>query len=165
VSTADTRNAVHKNVALLLRNRDITAWWWIINRVKYLTGNVSSTWLTDMNDWDVLIIKGGNFTIGDDYVSWTNDFDSRNYYFNSGTTSLESISHKWIIVLKDDITGSGGYIYIKPDVRFIGASLFADESVESVKYDGTPFSISNSARTFLLNKQLVIFGRWCSSCR
>jgi hypothetical protein len=43
-------------------------------------------------------------------------------------------------------------------VRFIGASLFADESVESVKYDGTPFSISNSARTFLLNKQLVIFG-------
>jgi hypothetical protein len=25
VSTADTRNAVHKNVALLLRNRDITA--------------------------------------------------------------------------------------------------------------------------------------------
>lgn len=159
VSTADTRNAIHKNVALLLRNREITAGWWIINRVKYLTGDVKSSTLWDISSWDVLIIKGGNFIIGDDYAVWGTDFDSRNYYFNNGTTSLESVAHKGIIVLKDDVTGSGGYIYIKPDVRFIGASLFADESIMSVKYTNSePFDKSNSARTFLLNKQLIIFG-------
>lgn len=156
-NSADTRNAVYKNVAVLLRNREVSSGWWIINRVKYLVWDVKSTNLTDMDQWDTLIIKGGNFFIGDEYPLTDTDFDARNYFFNSGSTWLEDVPHKWIIVIKDE-NNIGGNIFIKPDVRFIGAILFADESIESVKYNGTTFSTSNSARTVILNKQLVIYG-------
>ncbi len=162
VNSAETRNAFHKNAALLTRNRTAVAWGWIVNRVKYITWNATSSDLTDASSWDVLIIKWWDLRIGGIYTADNNDstyqpFDDRNYYFNSGTTSLASIAHKWIIVLKDD-NGIGGNIYIKPDVRFIWASLFADESIESADYNGDKFTKSNSVRTFLLNKQLVIYG-------
>lgn len=143
-NSADTRNAVHKNVATLIRNRLV--WWWIINRVKYLTGNVNSTDLTDITPWDTLIIKGWDLTIGDS-----------SFNVSAATTSLKEIPHKGIIVLQDD-NGVGGNIYIKPDVHFIGATLFADESIQSVNDAGALFSKSNSDRTFLLNKQLIIYG-------
>ena len=45
-----------------------------------------------------------------------------------------------------------------PDVRFIGATLFADESVMSVNYAAKVFQKSSSSRTVLLDKQLVIYG-------
>ena len=66
--------------------------------MKYLTGDVNSVDLTDMNSWDVLIVKGGNFIIGDNYPNPTDmshpPLEDRNYYFNSGTTSLGSVAHK-----------------------------------------------------------------------
>lgn len=160
LNSANTRNAIYKNVALLLRNRELLAWWWIINRVKYLVWDIDSTTLLDMDQWDTLIIKGWNFTIGDNYNDLTRTYPSlelRNYYFNSGSLWLDTVAHKGIIVLKDE-NGIGGNIYIKPDVRFIWASLFADESIESVKYSWNTFSSSNSARTVQLDKQLVIYG-------
>jgi hypothetical protein len=142
-NSADVRNAVHKNVAILLRNRapssDTTK---IVNRVKYVTGDqTGSTVFADFWSWDTLVIKDGNLTI-----------DAN---FNSGP-NLNSISHKGIIVLSED--GTKGNIYIKPNVQFIGATLFADESIYSVNDMGAVYTNSDSARTSDLNKQLVFYG-------
>ncbi len=151
LNSADTRNAVHKNVALLLRWGRTPG---IINRVKYITTDTTSSALqnaTDWNDWDTLIIQWGNLTIDND--------------FNSGATFQDTL-HKGVIVLsKDDTSDSatnGWFIYIKKEPRFIGASLFADQSIFSV-HDlpaggVAPYSTSDSDRTKNLDKQLVFYG-------
>lgn len=64
-NSADARNAVHKNVAMLLRNRtdfqtstSYSPMDGIINRVKYISGSISlSTLDNDRNYWDVVVVK------------------------------------------------------------------------------------------------------------
>lgn len=51
-----------------------------------------------------------------------------------------------------------GNIFIKPDVQFIGATIYADGFIESVDYAGNPFVVSDENRTLTLNDQIVFVG-------
>ena len=60
LNSADLRNRVRKNVALLLRNRDNTSKSKIIGRLKYIVGDYKISdlmALSDRDDWDTLVIQ------------------------------------------------------------------------------------------------------------
>lgn len=61
MNSADVRNLIRKNVGILTRNRvpgtSLLSSDGIVNRVKYLKGDVTLSTLTDIDKWDTLIIE------------------------------------------------------------------------------------------------------------
>ncbi len=148
VNSADLRNRIRKNVALLIRNRENPEDQ-IIGRFKYVKGDKKLSELMalpDKNDWDTLVIQWGNLIIDQN--------------FNTGAigAKLADLIHKGIIVFANDTRTAGGNIYITPNVSFIWWALFAEESVMSANSSWTPYTVSNSARTKDLSNQLVFYG-------
>lgn len=157
IPTQKYRDTLYKNVAFLTRNRtakkandttnplESTD---IIKGILYVDGDIT---LDSNNDpsiptnalawWNTIIVKNGNVT-----------FDAE--YFNSGSTA-KPVS---IVALADSNNPGKGNIYIRPNVRYINANMYADGSAQSVDASGKPFAKSDSARTKALEKQLVIKG-------
>lgn len=137
---ADMRNQIKKNVWLLTRNRkpgsSASPIGNIASRVKYLQWDITLSTLTDLSEWDTLIIEKWNLIIDAD--------------FNIAKT------RKGIIVIGE--SGWKWHIYIKPNVQFIGAKLFAEDSIESIRDDGSIIDYSDSDRALMLSKQIVFFG-------
>lgn len=131
-SWASVRATINKNIAPLLRNRSSDT---IIGGIKYVTGDLHLSGSVD--GWKTLVIYGGDLT-----------------FQNTFNPEKKNIG---IIVLKD-ADGKGGNVYITPDVAFIGGTIFADGSVESVTKNGEIFPKSTRTRSKLLKHQLVFYG-------
>jgi len=134
-SWVGARTLVAKNVAELTRNRsagtaDAPT---IVNGVAYVKGDMT---LTGDPSWKTLIVQEGNITF-----SGTFNPDKKNI---------------GIIALKGTKADKGN-VYILPNVNFIGGTIFAEGSVESVNTLGEPFESSTRLRTKLLNKQIVFY--------
>jgi hypothetical protein len=113
-----------------------------VNNVKYIDANkwtvkVEISW--EINDYETLIVKNWNVII-----SW----------------DLNTTNNKlWIIVLNEDLSNKTLWnVYIKPNVNYINAIIYADGSVISADSSWNPFMTDSSDRTLALQKQLVL--RW-----
>ncbi len=133
IGWSTVQNTIRKNVALLIRNRtpDDSK---IINWVLYRQGDVT---LSGNSNWDTLIVIDGNITID-------NNFNTEK-------------KTKGIILLRDQ-NETKWNVFIKPNVEYIQATIFADGSIESVDTGGSIFTTSDNRRTDMLDSQLVL--RW-----
>lgn len=91
----------------------------------------------EVSDWTTLVVMDGNVTISDNF-----------------NTAKKNIG---IILLHDkDLTKSNIYIY--PNVGFIGATIYADGSIESTDMTGNIFTTSDKTRSDSLMNQIVFYG-------
>ncbi len=127
------RDLIVREVANLTRNRSANDGK-NISGVKYVSGDRT---LSGDPDFTTLIVEDGNVT-----------FD------NNFNTQKKNIA----IILINKTDSSKGNIYIKPNVAFISALIFADGSIESIDDSGNIFGQSNSERGRTLNKQIVFHG-------
>lgn len=89
--------------------------------------------------YETLIVKNGNVTIEDDL-----------------NTSGEKL---WIIIIKDNSQDETiGNLYIKPNVKYIDAVIYADGSARSVDNAGNEYGLDSPTRTIDLNNQLFLLG-------
>lgn len=133
-SWVTARNAVTREIAELTRNRQADGK--VINGVKYVSGN--QTLSGEVNgSYKTLIVEDGDVT-----------FD------NNFNTAKENIAI--ILVRKNDQSKSN--VYVKPNVAFISAFIFAEGSMESVNDGGEVFMKSDRARSQTLSKQIVFHG-------
>lgn len=136
LSKSTQRNDIRKNAILLVK------WmksWDISNGVKYVEwDNITINWNLQ---YETLVVKNWNIII-----SWDINRDWKKL---------------WIIVLKDwyDINydfNKFWNIYIKPNVLFINASIYADWWIISADTYWNPYLYDTSDRTNNLINQLVI---------
>lgn len=128
------RNGIAKEVANLTRNRNPDGT--VVNNVKYHKGDITLS--GDITWYQTLIIEDGNLTINGD--------------LNPSKANIGII-----LINKNDT--SKGNIYITPNVQFVGATIFADGSVISVREaTNHDFIIKEDRDTSLSKKQIVFYG-------
>ncbi|EKD44768.1 MAG: hypothetical protein ACD_71C00011G0002, partial [uncultured bacterium (gcode 4)] len=136
ISKSDMRTTIRKNAYTLIRWR--TSSETVIGGVKYHEGDYTLSWEPT---YETLIVKNGNLTI-------TENFNTINKKFG-------------IIVLRDSATQTTqGNIYVRPNVRYIRAAMYADGGIISNGFlNDTVGNYKDSAtRTNVLSEQLVIKG-------
>lgn len=137
------KELIYKNVSYITRNRKPDGS--IVNKIKYASWDKIISEFTDTDKWDILILKNGNLTF---------DTDFNAEYPNPPYTS------KTLVILREkgDISMDKWNIYIKPNVKYIAANIYADGSVMSVDSNSKRFTKSDTSRTLALQNQLVIYG-------
>lgn len=65
MNSADIVNLVRKNVGILTRNRETNGS--VVNRIKYVSGDITLSDISNTSEWDTLIIREGNLYIEKDF--------------------------------------------------------------------------------------------------
>lgn len=117
----------------------------IADGVLYIEWDYTISWNVS---YETLVVKNWNIIISGD--------------LNTSNNKL------WLIVLKDNYSTLNWYndkwnVYVKPNVRYINASIYADGWLISVWNDWLAFPVDNSERTYSLKNQLYM--KWTLSTR
>lgn len=138
------RSKILRNVSYLTRNRHPDGK--IVNGIKYVSGTEPGIQLSQQGeDWNTLIVKDGNLIIDQDF----------NTEKKNKAIIVISTKNNYSI---DDWKKSGN-IFIKPNVKFIGATIYADRSLISVDEEGKSFKKSDAKRAKTLENQIVFYGK------
>ena len=137
-SRAKIRQNAYENISTMNSSQ-------IADGVLYIEWDYRISWNVS---YETLVVKNWNIII-----SWD---------LNTSNKKL------WLIVLKDNYNTSNWYndkwnVYVKPNVRYINASIYADWWLISVWNDELPFPVDNSERTYSLKNQLYM--KWTLSTR
>ncbi len=125
----DLKKNVYRNIRNMKSND-------ILNWLKYIKWDIMLSW--DNLWYETIIIEDWNLTIYWDYLN-------------------KSGSKLWIIMIKSDSSDKTKWnIYIKPEVKYINAIIYADGSLVSVDNSANLYFWDSVKRTKDLQRQLVI---------
>ncbi|MBS8122539.1 hypothetical protein [Candidatus Vampirococcus lugosii] len=132
VSTSDVRNIFRKRASLIIRGLSSGE---KSGTIHYKEGDLDISDLSyDKND--TLVIKNGNLII------------DQNVDKNLG-----------IMLIRDDLSDrTMSNVYVKPNVTYIKAAIFAEGGFVSADVNGDPFDKNDIVRTNSLSDQLVLEG-------
>jgi hypothetical protein len=144
-SPIELKNAIKRNAMIAVRSRtpdtSATATPSIVNNIKYIKWDYTITALEAANiTWSTLIVIDGNVTLESD--------------LNVANKNIA------IIVLNSEFstTPTLWNIFIKPNVTYVSAILYADGAIKSVDSAWQTFPTMNQDRSDALKKQLVMNG-------